>query len=208
MSCCGELIPLQHNSSFCQCVMVTMHKDSESVIVEEFNSEWISWFETLCSFFEHKLDPYVLRIEHVGSTSIPGMVAKPIIDFDIVIRMSDFEEIQSRLEVIGYVHQGDLGIPEREAFTLHDLELKKRLPPHHLYVCDIQSKELHRHIAFRNYLHEHPEEAVEYSKIKEQLVKEHSGDREMYIQGKDSLVRGILGRALHWYDENSDYLDR
>jgi GrpB-like predicted nucleotidyltransferase (UPF0157 family) len=128
------------------------------------------------------------------------MVAKPIID--IVIRLSDFNEIKSSLETIGYEHQEDLGIPEREAFALQDLELNKQIPPHHLYICDIHSKELHRHIAFRNYLREHPEEAVEYSKIKEHFVKEHSGDRELYIQGKDSLVREILGRALQWYDEN------
>lgn len=180
--------------------MITMHKDTEPVTVEKYNPEWNSWFEQLCSYFESKLAPFILRIEHVGSTSVPGMVAKPIIDFDIIIRMSDFEEIQSRLEVIGYVHQGDLGIPEREAFGLTDLELKERLPPHHLYVCDLNSKELHRHIVFRDYLRDHPEDAMKYSEIKGNLVKEHSGDRELYIQGKDPLVREILERALHWYN--------
>jgi len=182
--------------------MIKMHKASEPVTVEKYNPEWTSWFETLCSFFVAQLGSSVIRIEHVGSTSVPGMIAKPIIDFDIVIRLSDFAEIRSRLEAIGYDYLGDLGIPEREAFTLHDRDLKNQLPPHHLYVCDIKSKELQRHIAFRDYLCEHPEEALEYSKIKEHLVKEHSGDREMYIQGKDSLIREILGRALHWYDEH------
>jgi len=112
-----------------------MHKDSEPVIVEEYNPEWVSWFDQICFFFESKLEPYVLRIEHVGSTSIPGMVAKPIIDFDIVIQLSDFAEIKSRLEAIGYVHQGDQGIPEREAFAMTNIELKEQFPPHHLYVC-------------------------------------------------------------------------
>jgi GrpB-like predicted nucleotidyltransferase (UPF0157 family) len=182
--------------------MIPMHKASEPVTVEGFNPDWASWFTKLSSYFKDRLGPKVIRTEHVGSTSIPGMVAKPIIDFDIVIHISDFKAIKSKLEVIGYIHQGDLGIPEREAFVLRNLELRDQLPPHHLYVCDIHSKELLRHIAFRNYLREHPEDALEYSRIKKHLVREHSGDREMYIQGKDSLVREILGKALYWYDEN------
>jgi GrpB-like predicted nucleotidyltransferase (UPF0157 family) len=180
-------------------VLIAMHKDSEPYTVEKYNSEWASWFEQLRSFFESKLDPHVLWIEHVGSTSIPGIIAKPIIDFDIVIRISDFEEIKSKLEAIGYTHQGDQGIPEREAFALQNLELKERLPPHHLYVCDINSKELHRHIAFRDYLCEHPEDAKKYSEIKVCLIKEQSFDRELYIECKDHLVQEILARALVWY---------
>ena len=176
-----------------------MHKASEPVVLEEYNPDWKSWFKTLCSFFEPKLEHLVTQIEHVGSTSIPGIIAKPIIDFDIVIRKSDFEEVRSRLEEIGYVHQGDLGIPEREAFALTNIELREQLPAHHLYVCDIHSKELHRHIAFREYLCDHPEDAKAYSEIKVHLVKEHSGDRELYIEGKDQLVQEILERALHWY---------
>lgn len=179
-----------------------MHKASELVTVEDFNPDWASWFAKLSSYFKDRLGPKVIRIEHVGSTSIPRMVAKPIIDFDIVIHISDFKEIKSKLEVIGYVHQGDLGIPGREAFVLRNIELIEQLPPHHLYICDINSTELHRHIAFRDYLCKHPEDARKYSEIKVRLVRDHSGDRELYMQGKDSLVREILGRALHWYDEN------
>ncbi len=176
-----------------------MHKPSEPVTVAKYNPDWVSWSEQLCSFFEPKLIPYVIRFEHVGSTAIPGMVAKPIIDFDIVIQIADFNEIRSRLETIGYVHQGNLGIPEREAFALENLELKVRLPPHHLYVCNLHSKELHCHVAFRDYLREHPAEAKEYSEIKLSLVDKYGGDRESYIEGKEQLVREILDRALSWY---------
>ena len=180
--------------------MIVMHKASEPVTIEKFNPDWTSWFEELRSFFEQNLGPNVIRIEHVGSTSIPEMIAKPIIDLDIVCHISNFDEIKSRLEAIGYAHQGDLGIPEREAFALTNLELKERLPTHHLYVCDVHSKELHRHITFRDYLCEHPEDTKKYSEIKMRLVKEHSGDRELYIQGKAQLVQDILERALRWYN--------
>ncbi len=177
-----------------------MHKSTKPVTVEEYNPEWEVWFDRLCSKFREELGQKVIRIEHVGSTAIPRMVAKPIIDLDIVIQMSDFNEIRSKLESLGYVHQGDLGIPEREAFALRDLELKNQLPPHHIYVCDLHSVELYRHIAFRDYLREHPEDARRYSEIKVNLVKEYSDDRELYIEGKDPLVREILERALHWYN--------
>ncbi|MGD9395783.1 MAG: GrpB family protein [Candidatus Thorarchaeota archaeon] len=177
-----------------------MHKPSEPVTVERYNPEWVSWFEQLCSFFEPRLAPHVIKFEHVGSTAIPKMIAKSIIDFDIVIQIADFDEIRSRLESIGYVHQGDLGIPEREAFSLEDIDLKGLLPPHHLYVCYFHSKELHRHIAFRDYLCNHPADAREYSKLKQSLVDKYKGDRESYIAGKNQLVREILDRALSWYE--------
>ena len=179
-----------------------MHKASEPVAVEDFNPEWAVWFSHLSSYFTDKLGPQIIRIEHVGSTSVPGMVAKPIIDLDIVINMSDFELIKSKLEVLGYVHQGDLGIPEREAFALTNLKLKEDLPPHHLYVCDIKSRELQRHIVFRDYLRSHPDDAAKYSEIKVQLVKKHSGDRTQYIDGKDHLVKELLRKALEWANKS------
>ncbi len=183
--------------------MILMHKASEPVTVEMYNPEWVLWFERLSSFFLSNLGPTVIRIEHVGSTAIPGIIAKPIIDFDIVIEMSDFNEIKSKLETLGYGHLGDLGIPERDAFALRDSKLKSELPPHHLYICDLHSVELHRHMAFRDYLCDHHEDAQKYSELKEQLVEKYNGDRELYIQGKDHLVREILERALNWAEDRA-----
>ncbi|KXH70489.1 MAG: hypothetical protein AM326_04395, partial [Candidatus Thorarchaeota archaeon SMTZ-45] len=169
-------------------------------------SEWLTWFERLSTFLMTKLGQNVIRIEHVGSTTIPGTDAKPIIDIDIVIRWLDFDRIKSNLEKIGYVHLGDLGITGREVFDLRDLELKRQLPNHHLYVCDQHSEELHRHIAFRDYLREHPAVANEYSNIKMHLVEMYSGNRERYIQGKDILVREILEKALQWVKDRTPSL--
>ena len=178
-----------------------MHKPSEPVTVENYNSEWPSWFERLSDFLLSGLRQNAVRIEHVGSTAVPGMIAKPIIDIDIVIQKSHFVETKTCLEEIGYSHLGNLGIEGREAFDLVEAELRNRFPPHHLYVCYKESDELHRHIAFREYLRAHPGVADEYSKIKLDLVKRHSGDREKYIRGKDGLVREILETALQWYQD-------
>ncbi|MFX1560770.1 MAG: GrpB family protein [Promethearchaeota archaeon] len=175
-----------------------MHDDSEPVIVEEYNPEWALWFETLCSLLKPILGEYVIRIEHVGSTAVPGMLAKPIIDLNIVIRDEDFEEVNSILSEIGFVHLGDLGITGREAFNCVDPELKSRLPPHHLYICDLHAEELNRQVTFRNYLRTHPDDANAYSEFKRHLVREYSGNRVSYIEGKDALVKEILERALRW----------
>ncbi|NHI82732.1 MAG: GrpB family protein [Candidatus Thorarchaeota archaeon] len=184
-----------------QCFGIPMHQTDEPVFVEEYNPNWVSWFQRLCVFLEPILGQSFIRIEHIGSTAIPDMVAKPIIDLDIVIREYDFESVKLNLEAAGYEHQGDLGITGREAFVLLDRNLEKQLSPHHLYVCDQNSDELHRHLAFRNYLRVHKTEAKAYSDIKLKLVKQHNRNRELYMRGKDQLIQAILQRALTWASE-------
>jgi len=124
------------------------------------------------------------------------MVAKPIIEMDIVIEEARFDEIRSKLEEKGYLHQGDLGIEVREAFKLLNEELKKSLPPHHLYVCKDDSKELKRHIAFREFLRNNPKEVDEFSRIKRELYKRFPNDKDTYVEAKDSTIKEILRKAL------------
>jgi GrpB-like predicted nucleotidyltransferase (UPF0157 family) len=168
--------------------------------IEEYSSEWKEWFTQLRKYFESYLSDLVICIEHIGSTAIPNMVAKPIIDMDIVIKEENFGEVKSKLEEIGYIHQGDLGIEEREAFKLINEELKQSLPPHHLYVCDDSSKELKRHIIFREFLKDNPKELNKLCKIKNKLFKEFSNDKEAYIEGKDFAVKQILKKAMKEQD--------
>ena len=85
-------------------------------LVERYNPEWPNWFEVVLSQLGQETTEACLRIEHVGSTSIPGMTAKPIIDLDLVIRDADFEKVRDLLARRGYYHQGDLGLQGREAF--------------------------------------------------------------------------------------------
>jgi GrpB-like predicted nucleotidyltransferase (UPF0157 family) len=130
------------------------------------------------------------------------MVAKPIIDIDVVIDRRDFEEAKTRLKALGYMHEGDLGIEDREAFDLLDADRRAGLPEHHLYVCPDDSQELRRHTAFRDYLRSHPEQAAELSALKRKLVRIHGGNREAYMAGKDSLVKKITALALAEASEN------
>lgn len=165
-------------------------------LVERYNPEWPQWFDLLKSRFETRLEEHALAIEHVGSTSVPGMTAKPIIDIDIVIPVGRFETVKSLLGELGYYHEGDRGIPDREAFALSDPELEEKLPEHHLYVCPETSAELERHLAFRDFLRRSPEYIRRLSDLKWQLALQHDNDKQAYIDGKDALCREIRERAM------------
>jgi GrpB-like predicted nucleotidyltransferase (UPF0157 family) len=166
------------------------------MLVTRYNPEWPAWFLSLHAFLGRNLAGTYHAIEHMGSTAVPGMTAKPIIDIDLVLRDGAFERVKGYLEGIGYRYEGDLGIPGREAFEMHDYGLRQILPAHHLYVLYAGAEELQRHRAFRDYLRDQPGEAERLSELKWTLAERVGDDRQAYIEGKDALVREILARAL------------
>jgi GrpB-like predicted nucleotidyltransferase (UPF0157 family) len=165
-------------------------------LVSEYNPAWPSWFVQIRQLVAEKLGSYCLAIEHVGSTAVPGMTAKPIIDLDVVIEPGRFEKVKRLLGELGYFHQGDLGTPEREAFALENAEMAQALPPDHLYVCPHESAELKRHLAFRDFLRAHPEWVSRLSELKRSLCQRHGNDREAYMEGKSAMVQEIACLAL------------
>lgn len=159
------------------------------VIVVPYDPQWQKNFARIHTELADALGPLALRIEHVGSTSVPGLAAKPIIDIDVVIQdYSVFPEVVKALSRIGYAHEGDLGISCREAFRY---EGKPHLQKHHLYVCPADSPELHRHITFRNYLRSHPEAAQRYGEEKEKAALLYPDDIDAYIQHKSPCIEKI-----------------
>ena len=156
------------------------------VTVLPYNEGWRSDFEKIKNELENAIGDMVIAIEHVGSTSVQGMSAKPCIDIDVVIKdYSVFDIVVSRLADIGYIHEGNLGIKDREAFKYTD---KPHLQSHHLYVCPQYSAELHRHITFRDYLRTHPEAVNEYSKVKEKAAQLFPDDIDSYIEFKSPCI--------------------
>lgn len=159
---------------------------TSKVIVMPYHKEWQTDFEKIKNELENAIGDMVIAIEHVGSTSVQGMSAKPCIDIDVVIKdYSVFDIIVGKLADIGYIHEGDLGIKDREAFKYTD---KPHLQSHHLYVCPQYSAELHRHITFRDYLRTHPEAANEYSKVKEKAAQLFPDDIDSYIEFKSPCI--------------------
>jgi len=162
-----------------------------SIKVVEYYPAWVQLFEKLRDFVFPVLSDLVVTIEHVGSTSVPGLSAKPIVDMDVVVSTLDDVHIAiQRLTTLGYVHEGDLGATGREAFIPPDA-----VPWHHLYVCATDNDEFKRHILFRDYLRSHPEDAKLYGDLKLELAQRFRNDRTAYSNSKSDFVKEILKRA-------------
>jgi GrpB-like predicted nucleotidyltransferase (UPF0157 family) len=162
---------------------------AKKIVVEPYSETWEQAFLDIKAEIADALGALVIRIEHVGSTSVRGLSAKPIIDLDVVIQdRSSLSAAIAALERIGYRHEGDLGIPGREAFAYDG---KEHLMEHHLYVCPEDSAELRRHVAFRDYLRMHPEAVRAYSRIKEEGARLYPYDREKYTEHKSAFIEKI-----------------
>lgn len=166
--------------------MRTMH-----VVVEDYNPKWKIEFEKIKAELMMLLSDKIISIEHVGSTSVEGLAAKPIINIDIVID-NNFEEVKIALESISYIHEGDLGIHGREAFKYYN---KEHLMKHHLYVCNKENEELYRHIKFRDYLKVHKVDRDKYSLVKKEMAKKYPEDIELYIDGKEPIILEIYKKC-------------
>ena len=162
---------------------------TKKVIVLPYDAAWESAFEAIKAEIQTALGDLMLGIEHVGSTSVEGMSAKPCIDIDVVIRdYSVFDAVVQKLNAIGYIHEGDLGIKDREAFKYTD---KPHLMTHHLYVCPRDSEELHRHIAFRDFLRKNPEAVKKYSRVKETAAQLFPDSIDQYIEYKSPCIEEL-----------------
>ncbi len=159
---------------------------TKKVIVLPYDPEWKNDFEKIKQELVNAIGSLTVCIEHVGSTSVEGLSAKPIIDIDVVISdYSVFDSIVSGLGAIGYYHEGDLGIKDREAFKYSD---KPHLQAHHLYVCPQNSKELLRHITFRDFLRNNPEAVKKYSEVKETAAKLFPDNIDKYMEYKSPVI--------------------
>mgnify|MGYP003307386504 CR=1 FL=1 len=162
---------------------------TKRVVVVPYDEAWKNAFEEIKTEIEAEIGALIIGIEHVGSTSVEGMSAKPCIDIDVVIRdYSVFDAVVQKLNAIGYIHEGDLGIKDREAFKYTD---KPHLMLHHLYVCPQDSEELRRHITFRDFLRSNPEAVRKYSLIKEKAAELFPNDIDGYIEYKSPCIEEL-----------------
>jgi GrpB-like predicted nucleotidyltransferase (UPF0157 family) len=158
------------------------------VKVVSYNPEWKRWFTELSEPIREQIDDYIIDILHVGSTSIEGMSAKPIIDIDVVIdHWKNFQEIAKLLEDLGYEHQGKLGIKQREAFK----QIRDSKYPHHLYVCHKDSIAYKNHMLLKKHLLENPEDFRRYQELKRTLGNIAS-NVDIYTRLKTELILEFL----------------
>ena len=159
------------------------------VVVLPYNVQWKDDFEKIKSEIINAIGDLIIDVEHVGSTSVEGMSAKPCIDIDVIIKdYSAFDIIVSRLEMIGYINEGNLGIKDREAFKYFN---KPHFRTHHLYVCPQKSEELYRHITFRDFLRSNVDAVKKYSYVKETAARLFPHDIEKYMEYKSPCIEEL-----------------
>jgi len=141
------------------------------------------------------------RIHHIGSTSVPGLAAKPVID--ILIEATDITLIDHatpHLEALGYNAKGEYGIARRRYFSRPPgIGLKV-----HVHAFSIESPQVFRHLVFRDYLRTNSNDMSRYGELKHALADEHRSNRAAYQAGKEFLIEEILSRTAAWYDKGSN----
>lgn len=158
------------------------------ISVDPYDHSWARSYQLIRKRVRGAFGDIALAIEHVGSTAVPGLAAKPIIDVDVLVARGRLREAIRLLDEIGYQHEGDLGIPGREAFRSRDPS-----PAHHLYVCIAGTPEWERHLRFRDELRADPSLAAAYAELKRTLAARHAGDRDAYTVAKSRFVAHVLG---------------
>lgn len=169
------------------------------MIIEKYTSNWINDFKNLKREIEHGLPELDYTIEHVGSTSVPNLDSKPIIDIDIIYsKQLDFEKIKSGLLKIGYYHNGNQGIEDRDVFKRNGKLVNEILDniKHHLYVCQADSKAVERHILSRNFLRKNDWARLSYQQMKYELAVKANQDRKVYAALKELTVNDFIDSII------------
>ena len=166
------------------------------VNVVPYQREWVGAFERESTALLIAVNAIPLTIEHIGSTSIPGLCAKPIIDMLLIVERVELLDDQNRsFEEIGYQVMGEYGIDSRRYFRRDD-ERGNRIV--HVHGFADGSMNIQRHLLFRDYLRAYPARAAEYGALKVRLAEEYPNDIEQYMNGKDALIKQIELEASNW----------
>lgn len=157
------------------------------IIIQEYDPNWAISFQTLATIIRRATWQNIL-IEHVGSTSVTGLPAKPIIDMDVIVSRCKIKTTIQMLKSLGYEHRGDLGIKGREAFY----SPQKIYIDHHLYLCVEGGTAVRNHLFLRDYLRSNPKQKYRYGDLKRKLAQKFATDIDSYIEGKTSFITEIL----------------
>jgi GrpB-like predicted nucleotidyltransferase (UPF0157 family) len=168
----------------------------KKVEVVPHDPRWRDAFEAEAKHIIAALGPNVAAVHHVGSTAIPGIHAKPVID--MLVEVDDIVELDARssaMESIGYQVMGEFGIPGRRYFRKDD---RHGTRTHQVHAFQAGSAQVERHLAFRDYMIAHPADAQAYGELKRKLAEEYPHAMDGYIDGKDAFIREMDRRAAEW----------
>ena len=166
-----------------------------TIATVDHDPQWPAMFEVENGRLRDALGDVAVRIEHIGSTAVPGLAAKPIIDIDVYVRaLEPMAPYREPLEALGYVFQFDPEPPGLHFFG-YPAERPRRF---HVHVAEVGGRHMVAHLAVRDFLRTHPDVVGEYARLKRALTAQHPGDRDAYIAGKAPFMTALQARALHW----------
>jgi len=158
------------------------------IAVETYSARWPEQFEEVAESLMRSLSKVeVIAVEHVGSTSVQGLAAKPVLDIDVVVTRENVPGAIEALVAAGYEHRGDLGVVGREAFLAPDVA-----PPRNVYVCEQGTLHLRNHLAVRRILRDRPDLRDRYAAVKLELASDPTMDIDRYLAGKSPILQEVL----------------
>ncbi|HUX80002.1 MAG TPA: GrpB family protein [Alphaproteobacteria bacterium] len=172
-------------------------RELEREVIEllPYTPEWETLFQAEATRIKHALGDTLLDIHHIGSTSIPGTLAKPIVDMLPVVKdIHVVDRLTPSLQALGYEARGEFGIPGRRFF----MKREKGKRTFNVHIFAEGHPDIERHLRFRDYLKNHPDDADSYSRLKKDLVKQSPDDIERYCWGKEDFVKAIELKAFLW----------
>ncbi len=170
------------------------------MLIIEYQPKWQEDFHKIKEVLTATFSTSPITIEHIGSTAIEGLAAKPIIDIDIVYHETrQLSRVTSELEWIGYNHVGDQGIFGREVFKRNQETQNHQILDfisHHLYACHVESDELKRHLAFRDYLRKNEDARTKYEKLKLDIAQQANQEKKKYDLLKEVQANDFIASIL------------
>ncbi|WP_029210610.1 GrpB family protein [Arsenicicoccus bolidensis] len=167
------------------------------VEVVPYSPSWRAQFELVAGDLRQALSGVTsARVEHVGSTSVPGLAAKPIMDIDVIVSAEEMQMAMAAMSSAGYVHRGDLGVADREAFRPPD-----DCPRRNVYVCREGTLNVRNHLAVRDVLRTREDLRDEYGAVKRALAAEPDMDIDTYIARKSAVLQKVLAESSLTADE-------
>jgi len=156
---------------------------------------WAAKFDLEEDRLRNLLGDLIVNVHHIGSTAIPGIVAKPIVDILVEVKnLDNVNQFNPGMKQLGYIAKGEFGIAGRR-FFIKGTELDRT---HHVHIYEVGDVEVARHINFRDYLMLHPNVAVEYSHLKEKLAEKYPNDIDAYMHEKNKFIENIEMQIIIW----------
>ncbi len=175
----------------------------KKVKLSSFNPVWQKLYKKEAKFLCSAIGKYILDIQHVGSTSIPGAKAKPIIDIAIgVANLKNAEKCVKPLTQLGYEYKYNAGVRGRRFFA----KGSEKNRTHYIHIVKLNGRVWGNYILFRDYLRKHRAVVKEYNELKEKLAKKYKNDRYTYTAKKDPFIKGIIKKSteLEKYEYNKN----